>query len=249
MPNDALLKDLEALQNLILEVARENPVDNEAYRRLRQTLTRDPRIAEQIPQFVRDCRDREQLSEFLSSKYGSNWSLRKTFVWSTFRPLLDEIEFEGTPVERHASVLLREIQMEGVLVAWERALSRREEDPAGAITAARTLIETVCKHILDEANVAYQRQVELPALYQMTAEVLNIAPSQHSEQLFKRILGGCTTVVEALGALRNSIGDAHGAGRQAIKPAPRHAQLAVDLAGAVAVFLFQTAQARKAKAG
>ncbi|MGC9949723.1 MAG: hypothetical protein ABSF64_25425 [Bryobacteraceae bacterium] len=34
---------------------------------------------------------------------------------------------------------------------WRKALDRRHEDPEGAITAARTLLESVCKHILDES--------------------------------------------------------------------------------------------------
>jgi len=74
---------------------------------------------------------------------------------------------------------------------------------------------------------------------------LKIAPSQHTEQVFKQILGGCTSVVEGLAALRNRLGDAHGGGRARIKPAPRHAQLAVNLAGAMTAFLVATWEARK----
>ena len=32
-------------------------------------------------------------------------------------------------------------------------LQRRFDDPDGAITAARTLLETVCKHILDLSEI------------------------------------------------------------------------------------------------
>ncbi len=39
---------------------------------------------------------------------------------------------------------------------------------------------------------------------------LNLAPEQHHEDLFKRILGGCQTVVTGLGTLRNKMSDAHG---------------------------------------
>jgi hypothetical protein len=40
--------------------------------------------------------------------------------------------------------------------------------------------------------------------------------------------------------LRNKIGDAHGKGKAAVKPAARHAQLAVNLAGAMATFIVET---------
>jgi len=82
----------------------------------------------------------------------------------------------------------------------------------GAITSARTLLETVCKRILDEADETYSDRDDLPALYRAVAMKLQIAPSQHTEDAFKRILGGATSVVEGLGSLRNKIGDAHGQG-------------------------------------
>src|SRR5690606_15539892 len=90
---------------------------------------------------------------------------------------------------------------------WRKALDRMKEDPEAAITSARSLIETVCKHILDEKEVEYDDTVELPKLYKQTANSLNLSPDQHSEQLFKQILGGCQTVVEGIGGLRNKFGD------------------------------------------
>ncbi len=49
---------------------------------------------------------------------------------------------------------------------WKKALERRHSDPDGAITSARTLLETVCKRILDEAgDVRIRTEEDLPALY------------------------------------------------------------------------------------
>jgi hypothetical protein len=61
-----------------------------------------------------------------------------------------------------------------------------------------------------------------------------------AEPLFKRILGGCTSVVEGLGSLRNKLSDSHGKGKTGYKPLPRHAELAVNLSGAMATFLVAT---------
>jgi hypothetical protein len=129
--------------------------------------------------------------------------------------------------------------------AWHKALDRRATDAEGAITAARTLLESVCKHILDVSLATYDDSADLPKLYTLTAKQLNLSPSQHTEQLFKQILGGCQTVVEGLGAVRNRHSDAHGKGASGTKPAPRHAELAVNLSGAMATFLLQTSEARK----
>ena len=101
----------------------------------------------------------------------------------------------------------------------------------------------MCKHILDEEGIEYDSD-DLPALYAKTATEIKIAPRQHTEQAFKRILGGATSVVEGLGSLRNKIGDAHGQGKRPVRPAARHAQLAVNMAGTMATFLIETWLAR-----
>ena len=129
--------------------------------------------------------------------------------------------------------------------AWDKARTRRHDDPEGAITAARTLLESVCKHILDEINVEYGDNADLPKLYGLTAEGLNLAPSQHTEDAFKKILGGAQSVVNGLANLRNRIGDAHGQGKRPVKPLPRHAELAVNMAGSMASFLLTTFEGKK----
>ena len=131
-------------------------------------------------------------------------------------------------------------------MSWNKALGRRTSDPAGAITAARSLLESVCKHLLEDSDgkAAYGVNDDLPKLYRLVSERLNLAPSQHSEDAFKRILGGATSVVEGLGTLRNKVGDAHAAGRKQVNPSARHAALAVNMAGSMALFLIETAMER-----
>ena len=124
--------------------------------------------------------------------------------------------------------------------AWSKALDRRLTDPEGAITSSRTLLETVCKHILDDINVSYDRNFDMSELYKLVAKELKLAPDQHSEQIFKQILKGCSSVVNGLGTLRNRFGDSHGQGKKPVKPSDRHALLAVNLAGSVSIFLIQT---------
>ena len=151
------------------------------------------------------------------------------------------------PVDYSASQVLISIDSVHVQEAWTKAVERRSNDPEGAITAARTLIETVCKFILDETGEPYDINDDLPDLYKKVAQQLNLSPSQHEEQIFKQILGGVNSVVTGLGSLRNKLGDAHGKGKVGIKPSPRHAQLAVNLAGSVATFLIETWEARAVK--
>ena len=126
------------------------------------------------------------------------------------------------------------------------ALDRRSDDPQGAITLARTLLEDVCKWLLHELGEDSADTDDLPVLYRKLSKSLNLAPDDHSERVFKQILGSCQSIVEALGALRNRLGDAHGSGPKRARPLSRHAELAVNLSGSMATFLIATWQARRA---
>jgi hypothetical protein len=121
----------------------------------------------------------------------------------------------------------------GVQRTWTAALEKVVSDPDGAITAARTMLESVCKHICDERGVTYESGWDLSRLYKAAASAMNVAPDQHAEQVIKQILSGVSSVVGGLAALRNSMSDAHGQGKRSVRPAPRHAKLAVNAAFAV----------------
>ena len=153
----------------------------------------------------------------------------------------------GSPADAMISIALARFEPEQVHARWEAALDRRSSDPAGAITLARTLVEDVCRWLLDDLGVAAADQDDLPALYRKLSKALHLAPDDHSEQIFKQILGNCQSVVESLGALRNKLGDAHGGGPKRSRPAPRHAELAVNLAGSMATFLVATWESRTAR--
>jgi integrase len=124
--------------------------------------------------------------------------------------------------------------------AWTKALERRSTDPEGAITIARTILESVCKFILDHSGITYDDKSDMHQLYKAVQSVLNLAPDSQHEAIFKQLLGGCTSVVIGIGSLRNKLSDAHGRSYNTTAPTKRHAQLAVNLAGSMADFLFTT---------
>jgi hypothetical protein len=150
-----------------------------------------------------------------------------------------------SPADQVISDTLKSLNADQVSAIWSKALERRTSDPEGAITSGRQLLETVCKLILDDLSIDYSNDVDLPKLWSVVSKELNLSPSQHTEQVFKSILGGCHTVVQNIGAVRNRIGDAHGQGRSPVKPAPRHAALVVNLSGSMALFLVETYIARQ----
>jgi hypothetical protein len=230
------------LQNLLVARATgsASPDDGLAYRDLREYLAYEPTLRDKLPPFVKRCNDLGQFWAYIKSQ-SDNYQGRRTLIWDAFRPLVGYLEAgERSPGADVVSEALSALSAERVQAAWQTALDRRATDPEGAITAARTMLETVCKHILDDAGQVYPDDVDLPKLWRLTAERLNLTPDQHQETVFKAILGNCQSVVGNLAALRNKAGDAHGKGRRQVKPKPRHAELAVNLAGAMAAFLVET---------
>jgi hypothetical protein len=153
----------------------------------------------------------------------------------------------GSPADDSISATLAAFDPTQVHARWTMAMERRGSEPEGAITLARTLLEDVCKWILHQAGETWQEADDLPVLYRKLAKVLKLAPDDHTEAVFKQILGSCQSVVESLGALRNKLGDAHSPGPKRARPHARHAELAVNLAGAMATFLVATWEARQTK--
>ncbi|MDX0599623.1 hypothetical protein GOD17_31750 [Sinorhizobium medicae] len=153
----------------------------------------------------------------------------------------------GSPADVAISEALAAYDADTIHARWTQALVRRDTDPEGAITLARTLLEDVCKWIIVEAGEEYEEKDDLPVLYKRLAKILKLAPDDHNETVFRQILGSCQSVVESLGSLRNKISDADSRGPKRVRPAPRHAQLAVNLSGTMATFLVDTWNARKAQ--
>lgn len=120
---------------------------------------------------------------------------------------------------------------------WTKALARRETDPEGAVTSARTLLESLCKHILDDAKEEYRQGAPLPELYKATAAVLEISPNEETAPIFTALFTACSEVIASVGKLRNHLSDAHGRGPFGTMPDWRHAELAVTLSGAMATYL------------
>lgn len=234
------LQKVEVLQNILISSATGGSVDEDEYQTLRIELINDQTVARLLPRFVTTCRDLTQFWTHIKSKF-KDYQSRREYIWREFSPLIEKLETQSkSPADDSVTTLLQNFDGDKVHDIWTRMLDRREQDPEGAITLARTLLETVCKYILDDLGKSYDDSDDLPKLYHLTASSLNLAPEQHTEQIFKQILGGCKSVVDGLGSMRNKLGDAHGKGKKPAKPAPRHAELAVNLAGTMATFLIRT---------
>lgn len=213
------------------------------YETLRREWLRHPTLKHKVPDEIKRA---STLSEFRTfSQTLGGYKERRAFIRDMMNPILAELEeANANPADGIITGRITVVDSDHIKEAWAKALERRHADPDGAITSARTLLETVCKHILFELGEPVDDKAYLPQLYGNVAKKLNLSPSQHTEPIFKQILGGCHSVVEGLGAVRNRHSDAHGKAPKAVKAAPRHAELSVNLAGSMAIFLLATLEAR-----
>ena len=240
--NESILDKANRFQNALVarSIGKDFDGGDAAYKELRQYFLSRADTRTKTPDFIRQCSDLAQFWGFIKHEY-AHYHQRQKFIWDAFRPLIEYLEAHNrAPGVIPISETLKTFDPEHIHAAWQKALDRRIDDPEGAITAARTLIETVCKHILDDAGASYPNDADLPKLWALAAEETNLAPNQHQEAVFRAILGNCQSVVNYLAAIRNQVGDAHGQGRRPVKPKPRHAELAVNLAGTMAAFLVAT---------
>lgn len=235
----------EYLQNTLIGHATNDGCGgtNADYVSLRRHFLDNPHTEDLMPRWIRVNRDLSQFWQFIKNKY-STYAERRSFIWEELYPLMEYCENQQAfPAEKSITEMLKNFDEAGINKAWQKALERRATDPEGAITIARTILESVCKYILDSENIEYDNyKIELAELYRKASKELKLAPSQHSEEIFKQILGGCSGIINGLGSLRNKLGDAHGKGKRPVRPAARHAELAVNLSGAMALFLLETYQ-------
>ena len=208
------------------------------YERIRNELLRESKLVGKLPKFINNCIYLEDFWNFIKDKF-STYKERRTFIHDELRPLFDLLETNPSdyPCDNLISTTLGGVNPSSIKDDWEKALSRRDTDPDGAITSARSLLESTCKYVLDDLDVSYNSSAKLPALYKSLSNELEIAPNRVANKKLKKVLGGCMVIVEGLGSMRNEFGDAHGKGIESYKPTNIYSQLAANLAGAMACFL------------
>ncbi|MBP2315469.1 abortive infection family protein [Azospirillum soli] len=133
----------------------------------------------------------------------------------------------------------------------ERALQQAHSDPEDAVTAACSMLESVCRSILKGLGKHLPAKKDLAHLMGAVQAELNLSPSRKDlpteiEDDVRRILGGLTTVTIGIGALRTHAGDAHGRERGFRRIDARIACLAVHSASTIAIFLIETWQSQAA---
>jgi hypothetical protein len=155
MTDAQLLEQVQILEKGLVTFATGGGFGDASYEDLRKLLITDSRSKKIAPGFLKTNRTLEQFWQFIKGSF-AHYGERREYIWTEFTPLHDELEDKKrAPADIEVSEILMKFDGENVHEVWQKALVRREGDSEGAITSARTLLETVCKHILDQSGVEY----------------------------------------------------------------------------------------------
>jgi hypothetical protein len=124
----------------------------------------------------------------------------------------------------------------GIRAELERIRRALPDDPAGAIGAAKQLVEATAKVVLTERRLPVAADAKVPELVKAAQQALQLHPSSiipgpDSSEAVKKILGGVSSIAVGVAELRNrGYGSGHGQASTPTGLSPRHAHLAVNAA-------------------
>lgn len=224
--------------------APENYAD--AYERLRARALTINQVRTIMPFFVEQFRTLDAFWLFIQPKF-AHYSERRAFLHEQFEPVLARLEAAGPAVTDGSmkAALVAKVDWYYVQETWQKALDRRAGDPEAAVTSARTLLETVCKHILDEAKQPYASDGKIEPLARAALREIADRLDSEAKPAFEKAIKSSVDLVVAIGSLRNKVGDSHGRGKGVAPTELWQAEFAVNLAGSLSAFLIQTWSAAK----
>ncbi len=242
--NSELIRKTSELFEILISAAtgKINPSDfsdyDKKYRALKDELLLDDKLKTRLPRFLTQCQTLSDFSTFVKGR-ASTYQQRRSYLGNEFQPA--NAFLYGNTVTPADNIIAAAISgRQRIDDDWKKALDRRATDPEGAITMARTLLESTFKEVLHVKGFTYAENAKLSELYNMASTALGIDPRSATDAELKRLFGACSSFVLVIGEFRNGQGDAHGRSEIDPKPERRFAELAVNLAGSIASCFIST---------
>ena len=165
------------------------------------------------------------------------------------RMQLVELGHETVPLINLGELLVS-IRFDTAKRDLDRALASSQTDPEDAVTAACSMVESVCRSLLRELGESIPNKKDIQGLYNALKRPLGLSPDRSDMDSriaddVRRVLSGLFTVTAGIGSLRTHGGDAHGRERGSARLDARIARLSVHAASTLALFLIETWKRKK----
>jgi hypothetical protein len=122
---------------------------------------------------------------------------------------------------------------------FDRAIKQIESDPHAAITAASSIIESLCKTYIEMQGLEMPSKQTVVPLWKIVQQHLGLNIDRSLEDDQKKILQGLASVVDGIGSYRTHIGSAHGRGIQPPQIQVSEARLAVNASHTLVIFIME----------
>jgi abortive infection Abi-like protein len=160
--------------------------------------------------------------------------------WLTIVSL--QIKTDGTrPVNNPTfSNMVHERNYLQVRNEFVRAEQNCTSDPAAAIAAASSMVESACKlFICDHDDLDLPTKQTIKHLWSTVAKFLLPRSSSKADDDTKRLVSGLASVVDGLGSLRTHASSAHGRGRSDPQVGHAEALLAINASQTLVLYMMQ----------
>ncbi len=171
-------------------------------------------------------------------------------IYQKCKDIVERIEGTSSVISQAADNLKKKFSSEYMSQQIELMISMQATNPTNAIGAAKELIESCCKTILDEMGILWSKTDDVPQLTNKTLDALNLLPAniQSTDQgadAIKAILGNLRSIPSKLAEIRNPFGSGHGKSASFKGLEERHAKLAVGSSITFVDFVWSTYENQK----
>ncbi|GAF15006.1 abortive phage resistance protein [Bacillus sp. JCM 19046] len=234
-------------QDNYLEISKINDLNFQECRLIFKRLS--DKIGRNNPDYIINCRTIKEVVENLFSSKAFDHNSIKNLVNVDFNEYIDYLEENSLDVSivRVENEIPYELTFDYILESVTKCENRIESgDYSGAVTSAKTLVEGVCKEILNKfLDYNSNKKTDLPILFTKVREKLNLNPKDPKlDNSLKDVLTGLIKIVNGISEIRNKPGDSH---IPRYKIDRHHALLVVNSAKTVSVFLFNSFEYQKEK--
>src|SRR5699024_10275120 len=124
--------------------------DSFNYIEMRKELLTNSFINSRIPDFIKQNRNIDEFWSFIKTAYAT-YEERRVFLRKEFNDLINSLEEKQLKLLNESDRIKIPLDKSARVVyindTWSKAVSRVNEDPEGAITISRTLLEEIMKFI------------------------------------------------------------------------------------------------------
>ena len=185
-----------------------------------------------------------------------NWSGTSRYderfekIYLKCKTIVDRLEGSIVAIEKTAEDLKVKFSSEYLSRQIDLMMQMQVSNPTNAIGMAKELIESCCKTILDEKEIIYTKDDDVPQLASKAMDSLNLLPTNvhptdRGADAIKAVLGNLRSIPTKLAEIRNPFGSGHGKSASYQGLEMRHAKLAVGSSITFVDFIWSTYEENK----